>query len=550
MKAEPLFEKLELTDSERKLIEPFFTNVTKSVFAVSFLPPEVIGALCSRTSRAKEDLRVIFLKEFIVPFIKEKSAYGKSLKSLISFLHKNPIEVIFSNPKGREFYIKWLAQYGDDSIAQMAGAHLAFSSLSQIAIKHFEDMRLGLAPIEKSTRYVDYSQKIKGKYRYYVDPKLKEIGLETDFKKAMDGLFDAYSKIVVEYFEYLKEAYPTENEGVLKAKAFDVARGLLPMATLSQVAFFGNGQAFEYLLARSLDHNLSEIRWAANESLTELSKIIPAFLRRAEGESAGIYREYLSGRSKRIQKALGSVGWKKTVGKFESVRLLDYEKDGEDNIIAMLIYPELHESFEEIVSRVKKMKTSEKKSLLDSVLSTRSARWYKTPRAFEGANVSFEIMMNIGGWRDLHRHRILTQVKERFSVHYGYQVPEELKDAGLYDVFTKAIDESEKVFLKIEKKDPDLAQYAVSMAHKMRFVQRQNMRSFFWETELRTIPQGHPDYRVVEQEKAKIIQKIYPLIGSYLQVDFNHYDFARRGTAEKIKKKEEQLRQLLKKRRK
>lgn len=549
MKAEPIFEKLELSVREKSLIEPFFTNVNKSVFAVSFLPPEVIGALCSRTSRAKDDLRLIFLKEFVEPFVKEKSAYGKSLKSLITFLHKNPIEVIFSNPKGREFYIKWLAQYGDDSIAQMAGAHLAYSSLSQIAIKHFEDMRIGLAPIEKSTRYVDYSQKIKGKYRYYVDPKLKELGLEKEYKMAMDGLFEAYTKIVREYFDYLKELYSTENEGVLRAKAFDTARGLLPMATLSQVAFFGNGQAFEYLLARSLDHNLSEVRWASREAFIELSKIIPAFLRRAEGESAQEYRDYLSGKSTRVRKALNSLKWKSSEEKYSRVRLLDYEKDGEDKIVSLLIYPELHEPYESVLLKVKKLSTVKKKKLLDAALSTRKARWYKVPRAFEGANVSFEIMMNIGGWRDLHRHRILTQVKERFNVHNGYDVPKELKEASLDSVFINAIEASERVFKKIEKKDPDIAQYAVSMAHKMRFIQRQNLRSFFWETELRTIPQGHPDYRIVEQEKARLVQKVYPLIGSYLQVDFNSYDFARRGTAEKIKKKEEQLRAMLKKRR-
>ena len=201
----PPHEKLNLSPKQKFLIKPFFTNLDKNTFAVSFLPPEVIGALCSRTSRAKEDLRIVLLKEFIEPFVKEKTEYGKSLKKLISFLHKNPIELIFSNPKGREFYIKWLAQYGDDSIAQMAGTHLIFSSISQIAIKHFEDMRIGLAPIEKSTRYVDYSSKINGKYRYYTDPTLKKLGLEKEYKRAMDNLFETYTTIINKHFAILKE---------------------------------------------------------------------------------------------------------------------------------------------------------------------------------------------------------------------------------------------------------------------------------------------------------------------------------------------------------
>ena len=93
----------------------------------------------------------------------------------------------------------------------------------------------------------------------------------------------------------------------------------------------------------------------------------------------------------------------------------------------------------------------------------------------------------------------------------------------------------------MEKFDADIAQYCCTLAHKVRFVQYQNLRSFFWETELRTIPEGHPDYRKIEQEKIKLVQKIYPLIGKYLLVDMGSYDFARRGVSGKIKKKEEEL---------
>lgn len=538
----PNFEKLNLTDKEKYLIEPFFTNLDKNTFAISFLPPEVIGALCSRTSRAKGDLRVVLLKEFIQPFIKEKSSYGKSLKNLIKFLHKNPIELIFSNPKGREFYIKWLAQYGDDSIAQMAGAHLVFSSISQIAIKHFEDMRIGIAPIEKSTRYVDYSSKINGKYRYYTDPNLKKLGLEKEYISAMDNLFDTYAKIISQYFAILIAKYPDEKEQVLKAKAFDIARGLLPMATLSQVAFFGNGQAFEYLLARSLDHKLGEIAYLSKEAFEQLDKIIPAFLRRAEGTAALDYREYLNAKDKELEIVIKKIKIKNGKNKIQNaMHLIDYEKNGEEKIIAALIYPKLHETFETVLKTVEKMSLKQKKEILDSVFKKRKARWYKVPRAFEKAYVTFDMVLNIGAWRDLHRHRMLTQFRQRFSIYNGFDLPKELIGTGLDKLFIQAIEKSEIIFKKIEKKDKDLAQYAVTMAHRVRFLQKQNLRAFFWQSELRTISQGHPDYRIAEQQKAKLVKKVYPLLGQYLLVDFNDYDFARRGTVEKIEEKEKKL---------
>ncbi|MBI3984477.1 MAG: FAD-dependent thymidylate synthase [Candidatus Levybacteria bacterium] len=543
----PNFEKIKLSPKQARLIKPFFTNLDKNTFAVSFLPPEVIGALCSRTSRAKEDLRVVLLKEFIEPFIKEKTEYGKSLKRLISFLHKNPIELIFSNPKGREFYVKWLAQYGDDSIAQMAGTHLIFSAISQIAIKHFEDMRIGLAPIEKSTRYVDYSSKINGKYRYYTDPNLKNLGLEKEYKKAMDNLFDTYTKIKDQYFTLLKEKYPLDKDQVLRAKAFDSVRGLLPMSTLSQIAFFGNGQAFEYLMARSLDHPMGEIAYLANEALVELNKIIPAFLRRSEGEQAKVYRDYLVGKDLAVEKMVNKLKIKNKRKDVTLVELVDFEKNGEEKIIAALLYPKLHMPFENVFKVVLKMSLKQKKEILDSVFAKRKARWYKVPRAFEKAYVTFDMVLNNGAWRDLHRHRMLSQYRQRFSIYNGFDIPKDLIDAGLDKLFVSAIKKAEDVFKKIEKKDKDLAQYAVTMAHRVRFLQKQNLRAFFWQSELRTTSQGHPDYRKIEQEKAKLIKKVYPLIGKYLMVDFETYDFARRGTIEKIEQREKKLLESLRK---
>lgn len=546
----PVFEKLNLEEKEKYLIEPFFTNLDKSVFAVPFLSPEIIGALCSRTSRAKDDLRVIFLNEFVKPFLEDESTYGKSLKNLIDFLHQNPIENIFSNPKAREFYIKWLAQYGDDSIAQMAGTHLIFSGISQVAIKHWEDQRVGLAPIEKSTRYVDYSSKISGQYRYYTDPTLEKMGLANEYQKAMDNLFITYTKLTQEFFDFLRKKYPDEKELVLKTKTFDTLRGILPSSTLSQVSFFGNGQAFEYAISRAKHHNLGEIRWTAEQVKIELEKVVPAFLRRLDSEEAENYGAYLGERRQRIKKAISDFNFgiesKKEIPNFE-VKLISYDPDGENKVIAGLIYETTHESFESILEKVKKMSETEKEKILAQAIYGRTKRFYKVPRGFEMADLCFEIVMNIGAWRDLHRHRMHTQMRQNWSIYHGFDIPEELKESGLAQKFESAIHQVEDVFLKIEKYDADLAQYATTLAHRLRFLQKQNMRAFFWETELRTIPAGHPDYRKVEQEKVKLIKNIYPLLTKYLLADMSDYDFARRGAEEQAQAKEQELKKYFEK---
>jgi thymidylate synthase ThyX len=546
----PIFEKLNFEEREKYLIEPFFTNLDKSVFAVPFLSPEIIGALCSRTSRAKDDLRVIFLNEFIKPFLENESNYGKSLKNLIDFLHQNPVENIFSNPKAREFYIKWLAQYGDDSIAQMAGTHLIFSGISQVAIKHWEDQRVGLAPIEKSTRYVDYSSKINGQYRYYTDPTLEKMGLVNEYQKAMDNLFITYTELTQNFFEFLRKKYPDEKELVLKTKTFDTLRGILPSSTLSQVSFFGNGQAFEYAISRAKHHNLGEIRWTAEQAKTELEKVVPAFLRRLDSEEARNYGAYLGERRQRIKKAVSDFNFqiepKKEIPNFE-VKLLSYDPDGENKVIAGLIYETTHASFESILEKVQRMSEGEKEKILAQAIYGRTKRFYKVPRGFEMADLCFEIVMNIGAWRDIHRHRMHTQMRQNWSIYHGFDIPEELKESGLTQKFESAIYQTEDVFLKIEKYDPDLAQYATTLAHRLRFLQKQNMRAFFWETELRTIPTGHPDYRKVEQKKVKLIKNIYPLLTKYLLADMSDYDFARRGAEEQSQVKEQELKKYFEK---
>lgn len=537
---EILFEKLNLGEEEKYLIRPFFTNLDKSVYAITLLPPEIGGALCSRASRAREDLRIIFLKEFIKPFIEEETNYKEALRNLIDFLNKHPTEVIFSNPKAREFYIKWLAEYGDDSIAQMAGTYLICSSLSQVAIKYLENQRIGISFIEKSTRYVDFSSKIDGNYRYHIPDEIKEIGLEDEYKSAMDNLFETYTFLYQKYFEHLKNLYPEEKEIVLKTKVFDVIRGILPASTLGQVSVYGNGQSFEYLINRCLNHSLSEIRWIGKRAYEELNKIIPAFLKRLEKEESKEYRKYLGERGKRVKEIIDSFGLNSSKGNLQnslSVKLLEYDPDGENKIIAHLIYPELKERYEKILEKVRRMETEDKEKILENVLKDRKFRWYKVPRAFESVYLRFEILTNLGSWRDLQRHRMQSQYHQKWNIFNGFDVPKDIIEIGLGDKFISAIRKAEEVFDKIYKVNEDLAQYSVCLAHKIRFIQYQNLREFFWETELRTISQGHPDYRKIEQEKAKIVQKIYPLIGKYLLVDFKDYEFARRESVEKINEK-------------
>lgn len=550
---------------DRHHIEPFFTNLNRSVYTPMILAPELIGALCSRASRAPEDLRSIYLREFVHPFInpsrdqkdtdetwQEKITHGKVMTEFIEFLHKNPLVDILANPRARSFYVRWLAEYGDDSIAQMAGTHLVFWGISQIAIKHFEDQRIGLAPIEKSTRYVNYTKKVGGSYLYYADPTLRDMGLDAEYRQAMDNLFDTYARLLPRMIAWLKEKFPEEKPSVIEKKAFDVLRGLLPSSTLSQVAFFGNGQSFEHMMNRSAQHPLGEIRWAADAAYHELNHIVPSFLRRIKDpERQEIMREYqthLAHKSGRVapfapKHPLHENSETDEARHASSVRLVDYDPDGEINVITGMLYAahHNHHSWLDTAKHVRDMSIEDRRAIVSAYLKGRTQRWQKPGRAFENTYVRFEIIMNIGAWRDLQRHRMLTQQRQLFSCHHGYDTPPEVTEAGFSQEYRNAMESVEKLFSRIEQRDPELAQYATTLAHRIRFMQWENLRQSFWQIELRTIPEGHSDYRHIEQQKFHSLKEKFPLLVEHMRVNLGEYDFARRGQEEKIQAKLEKL---------
>lgn len=563
----PPFVADEYSAEDRYLIEPFFSNLDQSVYLALIPDPELVGALMSRASRATGDLRTIFLSDYIKPMLhpvfdkekdteetwQEKLDQASEMQAFIDFLHAHPFSKIFANKRARDFYTKWLAQYGDDSIAQMTGMHLVFANISQITIKHFEDQRIGIAPIEQSTRYVAYDTKVADHYRYYSDPDLdNDTSLEgsylfEEFEAANDLLFETYSELMPKLTSWLAEKYPEATPKDVKTKAFDSLRGLLPMGTQSQVAFYGNAQAFEHLVNRGQEHPLGEIRWAANRVREELSQRTPSLFRRVndDSEKSVHYQKYLAGKTERLRDESQEVSELIIASKLNedqlAVKIIDCDPI-EKAITAMIFSTaDYHESWNDTYAQVLKMDEAQRDKIITKYLSGREVKWMKVGRAFEMCYVTIEIVMNIGAWRDLHRHRMLTQMRQSFTCHHGYDIPQVLIDSNLDNSYGAALDTMSEVRAKIAKRNGNLAQYATCLAHRVRFIQHKNLRECFWEGELRTIQEGHPDYRKVEQLIFKKLEQHYPLITKHFLVNMNDYDFARRGEAKKIETKLQKL---------
>jgi hypothetical protein len=297
------------------------------------------------------------------------------------------------------------------------------------------------------------------------------------------------------------------------------------------------------------------VRWAGEQVYQELFRVTPSFLRRVKDlENPDIpaqYQEYLAGRGDRVATVVAKRVQSRAArlekpGTDLKVRLVEYDPEGQEKIIAGMLFaaPNNHAPWEETLNAARKMSTADRKKVIAQYLAGRTQRWQKVGRAFENAFVRFDITINIGAWRDLHRHRMLTQQRQHFTCRHGYDVPIELIESGLDKLYRSAVEGIEEIHAKIASRDLNIAQYAVTLAHRVRFMQWKNLRECFWEMELRSIPEGHPDYRHIEQEKFRLLEKVYPLLTEHMRINMGEYDFARRGQKEKIKTKLQELEKI------
>src|SRR5262245_7055502 len=394
----PDFSPGEWSPRDRHFLEAFASNPDGIVSVLRNLPPEITGALCSRASRAAGSLLEVLLKEYIYPIVDgEDRKLANDLEETVQFLKEHGFKNILNNQRAQAFYSKWLSQYGDDSIAQVTGTHVILWGVSQVAMKFIEDQRVGLEPIEKSTRYVNFGTKVGGRYLYYIPrPDLERHGLLEEYVAVMDNLFDTYVALLGPLQEWLRANFD-DKESILEKKAFDTLRGLLPMATLGQVAFRGNAQAFEYLINRTARHSLGELRWLAEEIKRELDKEIPSLLLRVTDEKSKDYQNYLNERYRLVRESFGDAPTDRALK--AEVRLVEYDPDSETKILAGILFQQMHGTWDEAFRRARSLSDSEKKGLFERYLTKRSARWQKVGRAFENAYLRFEIVMDIGSYR-------------------------------------------------------------------------------------------------------------------------------------------------------
>jgi thymidylate synthase ThyX len=486
----------DFTPEERAALAPHFTHLDRPVFALTDLPEVVKGALFARYSRSPKSLRRLYLDEFRGDA--GSAATGPSAAG---------------TARAEKLYEKVFVEYGDDSVAQLGGVHLACEDCSNVLTKVLEWGRL-MAYLEQSTRYVPYADRPDGRYRYHIPREIQSTPLEARYTRTLDLAFETYARWLdpLEAFYARRHPNPPGAPAAawrrsLKAKVLDTLRGLLPAATQGNVGLYGTGQAYEALLLRMRAHPLAEVRQYAEWMLEELRKVIPAFLQRVDRpDRGGRWTRYLAETRSEVESLAQELLAGIEPEPRPEVVLCEFDPEGEIEVVAAALYAVSDLPDDQLRNVARQMSEAERERVLAAYVGERENRRHKPGRAFERTTYRFDILADYGAFRDLQRHRMLTLEWQALSPHHGHVSAEAVAEAGAGEDWQRVMDESAALYHAIRDAGlTHVAPYAVCMAYRVRFYMQMNAREALHVIELRTAPAGHPAYRRICQEMHRLI---------------------------------------------
>jgi thymidylate synthase ThyX len=517
-----------LTPAEQALLAPHVSNLERPVFALQRLPETVKGALFARYSRYPGTLRRLMVDEFADDLAAVADGGGID----------NDAEA--GDGRAAQLYERIFLGYGDDSVAQLGGAHVACEWTSNILTKILQRPRLA-AYLEQSTRYIAYDAPMApapapARYRYYSDT---ELGPE--YAAAMDALFDTYAAAIPVVSAFTAGAFPiadgespAAHARAVKAKALDLLRGLLPAASLSHMGIYASGQTYEQLILHLLAHPLPEARRYGTMILAELQTVIPSFVTRVQRPDRGgewiTYLEHRAAAGERWARRLdlATPGGDADAG--PSVTLTHVDGD-EETLLTALLFESSARGEAETRDAVRALGADGRAALLADLVGDRANRRHRPGRGFEALRYRFEIVADYGAFRDLQRHRMLTVQWQALTPDLGAGVPAEVDAAGAGDGYRRALERSATEYARLrDSGHAGAAAYALCLGYRMRFVLDLNAREAMALIELRSGREGHPSYRAVAHAMHARIAEVHPAVAAAMR----HVDTASEPRLERI----------------
>jgi thymidylate synthase ThyX len=482
----------------------------------------------------------------------EVQAYAMAKYSRSPLSMKESLKEI-SQQKAEKFLNTFYFQYGHRSIADLAHVALAIERLSILAAIAVADEQRWDGQ-ERSTRYQDFK-----KSGYFTPDFGDDQQARSLYQATIEGLFAEYESFSERTFRYLLDITPKPTEmkqdayeRTLKARAFDISRYLLPLSTNTSLGEIVNARTLETQVSRLLSHTHKEVRHlgellkraaispaynASHAGLRELVDRIRAVSAelgaRAEQEllreipMAPTLVKYADPNSYEIEtrrelrqvaaELLGNL----PIASAPTVDLLD-EEPLEVELATTLIYEHSHYPYRQIRQAIQGAGEHIRREIIELGLRHRG-KHDEMLRAFcAGQQFRFDILMDVGAFRDMHRHRRCIQIGQEFTTRHGYDVPDEVNAAGAranYDaVMQRTAQAVEELAQRPEAEAKENAQYAIPLAFRKRTLFKMDFAEVVYISELRTGPAGHFSYRSVAYAMYEAVAKKYPALAKYLRV--------------------------------
>ncbi|MBU2638807.1 MAG: FAD-dependent thymidylate synthase [Nanoarchaeota archaeon] len=422
-----------------------------------------------------------------------------------------PFDVIVDEldaDKSRQFHERWVVGYGHGSVAEHAVAHIAIENVSILATKVIEDTRLA-SYTEKSTRY-----QIMEAGKCFCPEALGND--KTFFNSAVEHLFWAYELATKKVSELMRRKFPRKEgesefnyENKIKSKTCDVTRYLLPAGTMTQLGVTMNARSLEHCISKLLSHPLAEMQEIGKEMKEVALQELPTLVKyAAENPFVQSYPGSLDDIVAKIPQVKSA----------KDVELVRWTPDAVHRVVSALLFRNSSQSYSTVADYVEGLKWEERRDIIDRVMQQRG-KHDAAPREFEEALFTFDVLVDYGAYRDIQRHRIMSQTPQALTIEHGYEMPEEIKEAGLESDYQYAMAYAANIFRIISDEHPVEAQYIVPLGYKMRLLMTMNLREVFHFTELRSGKNGHISYRKVAQRMADEVIARYPEVGKHLRID-------------------------------
>lgn len=436
-------------------------------------------------------------------------AFAKTSRSPESF---REIAAQLSDEKSAQFHEKWVVGYGHASVAEHAVLHIAFENVSRVAIETIESSRLA-SYTEKSTRYQKWGQD-----DFTIPPELDNHPFRDEFIQTVRFLFSTYAESLDPIKNLILDHSPRRekesDEGYdrrIRSKYVDVCRFILPAAANANVGMTLNARVLEIVIRKMLSHPLAEVKQIGEKTKEVAKAEVPTLVKYADEVPYFI----------ETTNELSLTPSPLPLGEGQRVReswctLIDFDKAGEEKIIAAVLYRFGEMAYADALTYVKSLKENEQTEVAETLLK-RLDKFDVPLRELEYCTYTFDLIMDQGAYAEFKRHRMMTQTPQRLSTRLGYTIPRLVTEAGFGSKYEAAMDAAIHMYEKLYNFNPDVAQYIVPNGFNRRVLAQFNLREAFAFCQLRTAANAHFSIRRVAQKMYEEISRVHPLLTKYIK---------------------------------